>query len=241
MSHAHSLRIGPRPFAQRVHRFAQNERNNTPNFVSAGLFAVGLAAVLVVGQFWLGEEPGSPAISVSQVLQSGGDLTDKLGPTAAGYEDPWGDLDKQIALVNRDQDPWGDLDRQIAFVGMGGTLGDQAGDYPMYPATSAFAGLAGSLGDQAGDYPMYPAASAYAGLAGSLGDQAGDYPEYPSAAVIAARALARDGDLSQQMAPTAAGARAVTGRTVVQDPSYLPSQFISEIERAETSELPPQF
>jgi len=218
MSHAHSLRIGPRPFAQRVHRFAQNERNNTPNFVSAGLFAVGLAAVLVVGQFWLGEEPGSPAISVSQVLQSGGDLTDKLGPTAAGYEDPWGDLDKQIALVNRDQDPWGDLDRQIAFVGMGGTLGDQAGDYPMYPA-----------------------ASAYAGLAGSLGDQAGDYPEYPSAAVIAARALARDGDLSQQMAPTAAGARAVTGRTVVQDPSYLPSQFISEIERAETSELPPQF
>ena len=218
MSHAHSLRIGPRPFAQRVHRFAQNERNNTPNFVSAGLFAVGLAAILVVGQFWLGEEPGSPAISVSQVLQSGGDLTDKLGPTAAGYEDPWGDLDKQIALVNRDQDPWGDLDRQIAFVGMGGTLGDQAGDYPMYPA-----------------------ASAYAGLAGSLGDQAGDYPEYPSAAVIAARALARDGDLSQQMAPTAAGARAVTGRTVVQDPSYLPSQFISEIERAETSELPPQF
>ncbi|MFZ9545460.1 MAG: hypothetical protein ACO27O_12740 [Hylemonella sp.] len=218
MSHAHSLRIGPRPFAQRVHRFAQNERNNTPNFVSAGLFAVGLAAVLVVGQFWLGEETGSPAISVSQVLQSGGDLTDKLGPTAAGYEDPWGDLDKQIALVNRDQDPWGDLDRQIAFVGMGGTLGDQAGDYPMYPA-----------------------ASAYAGLAGSLGDQAGDYPEYPSAAVIAARALARDGDLSQQMAPTAAGARAVTGRTVVQDPSYLPSQFISEIERAETSELPPQF
>jgi len=218
MSHAHSLRIGPRPFAQRVHRFAQNERNNTPNFVSAGLFAVGLAAVLVVGQFWLGEETGSPAISVSQVLQSGGDLTDKLGPTAAGYEDPWGDLDKQIALVNRDQDPWGDLDRQIAFVGMGGTLGDQAGDYPMYPATSAFAGLAGSLGDQAGDYP-----------------------EYPSAAVIAARALARDGDLSQQMAPTAAGARAVTGRTVVQDPSYLPSQFISEIERAETSELPPQF
>ena len=218
MSHAHSLRVGPRPFAQRVHRFAQNERNNTPNFVSAGLFAVGLAAVLVVGQFWLGEEPGSPAISVSQVLQSGGDLTDKLGPTAAGYEDPWGDLDKQIALVNRDQDPWGDLDRQIAFVGMGGTLGDQAGDYPMYPA-----------------------ASAYAGLAGSLGDQAGDYPEYPSAAVIAARALARDGDLSQQMAPTAAGARAVTGRTVVQDPSYLPSQFISEIERAETSELPPQF
>ena len=218
MSHAHSLRIGPRPFAQRVHRFAQNERNNTPNFVSAGLFAVGLAAVLVVGQFWLGEEPGSPAISVSQVLQSGGDLTDKLGPTAAGYEDPWGDLDKQIALVNRDQDPWGDLDRQIAFVGMGGTLGDQAGDYQMYPA-----------------------ASAYAGLAGSLGDQAGDYPEYPSAAVIAARALARDGDLSQQMAPTAAGARAVTGRTVVQDPSYLPSQFISEIERAETSELPPQF
>jgi len=218
MSYAHSLRIGPRPFAQRVHRFAQNERNNTPNFVSAGLFAVGLAAVLVVGQFWLGEEPGSPAISVSQVLQSGGDLTDKLGPTAAGYEDPWGDLDKQIALVNRDQDPWGDLDRQIAFVGMGGTLGDQAGDYPMYPA-----------------------ASAYAGLAGSLGDQAGDYPEYPSAAVIAARALARDGDLSQQMAPTAAGARAVTGRTVVQDPSYLPSQFISEIERAETSELPPQF
>jgi len=218
MSYAHSLRIGPRPFAQRVHRFAQNERNNTPNFVSAGLFAVGLAAILVVGQFWLGEEPGSPAISVSQVLQSGGDLTDKLGPTAAGYEDPWGDLDKQIALVNRDQDPWGDLDRQIAFVGMGGTLGDQAGDYPMYPA-----------------------ASAYAGLAGSLGDQAGDYPEYPSAAVIAARALARDGDLSQQMAPTAAGARAVTGRTVVQDPSYLPSQFISEIERAETSELPPQF
>ena len=218
MSHAHSLRIGPRPFAQRVHRFAQNERNNTPNFVSAGLFAVGLAAILVVGQFWLGEEPGSPAISVSQVLQSGGDLTDKLGPTAAGYEDPWGDLDKQIALVNRDQDPWGDLDRQIAFVGMGGTLGDQAGDYPMYPATSAFAGLAGSVGDQAGDYP-----------------------EYPSAAVIAARALARDGDLSQQMAPTAAGARAVTGRTVVQDPSYLPSQFISEIERAETSELPPQF
>jgi len=218
MSHAHSLRIGPRPFAQRVHRFAQNERNNTPNFVSAGLFAVGLAAVLVVGQFWLGEETGSPAISVSQVLQSGGDLTDKLGPTAAGYEDPWGDLDKQIALVNRDQDPWGDLDRQIAFVGMGGTLGDQAGDYPMYPAASAFAGLAGSLGDQAGDYP-----------------------EYPSAAVIAARALARDGDLSQQMAPTAAGARAVTGRTVVQDPSYLPSQFISEIERAETSELPPQF
>ncbi|MEY4643204.1 MAG: hypothetical protein RLZZ596_35 [Pseudomonadota bacterium] len=218
MSYAHSLRIGPRPFAQRVHRFAQNERNNTPNFVSAGLFAVGLAAILVVGQFWLGEEPGSPAISVSQVLQSGGDLTDKLGPTAAGYEDPWGDLDKQIALVNRDQDPWGDLDRQIAFVGMGGTLGDQAGDYPMYPATSAFAGLAGSVGDQAGDYP-----------------------EYPSAAVIAARALARDGDLSQQMAPTAAGARAVTGRTVVQDPSYLPSQFISEIERAETSELPPQF
>jgi len=201
-----------------VHRLAQNERNNAPNFVSAGLFAVGLAAVLVVGQFWLSEETGSPAISVSQVVQSGGDLTDKLGPTAAGYEDPWGDLDKQIALVNRDQDPWGDLDRQIAFVGMGGTLGDQAGDYPMYPA-----------------------ASAYAGLAGSVGDQAGDYPEYPSAAVIAARALARDGDLSQQMAPTAAGARAVTGRTVVQDPSYLPSQFISEIERAETSELPPQF
>ena len=218
MSHANSLRVGPRPFAQRVHRLAQNERNNAPNFVSAGLFAVGLAAVLVVGQFWLSEETGSPAISVSQVVQSGGDLTDKLGPTAAGYEDPWGDLDKQIALVNRDQDPWGDLDRQIAFVGMGGTLGDQAGDYPMYPA-----------------------ASAYAGLAGSVGDQAGDYPEYPSAAVIAARALARDGDLSQQMAPTAAGARAVTGRTVVQDPSYLPSQFISEIERAETSELPPQF
>ena len=218
MSHAHSLRIGPRPFAQRVHRFAQNERNNTPNFVIAGLFAVGLAAILVVNQYWPGEEAGSPAFSVSQVLQSGGDLSDKLGPTAAGYEDPWGDLDKQIALVARDQDPWGDLDRQIAFVGMGGTLGDQAGDYPMYPATSAFAGLAGSLGDQAGDYP-----------------------EYPSAAVIAARALARDGDLSQQMAPTAAGARAVTGRTVVQDPSYLPSQFISEIERAETSELPPQF
>lgn len=195
MSYAHSLKIGPRPFGQRVHQFALIENNGMPSLVSAGLFAVGLVAILVFGQFWPGDEAGGPSSSVTQVLQSGGDLNDKLGPTAAGYEDPWGDLDRQIAFVARDQDPWGDLDSQIAMVASGGTMGDQAGDYP----------------------------------------------EYPSAAVIAERALARGGDLNQQMAPTAAGGQAGTSRSVVQDPSYLPSQFIGEIERAESSELPPQF
>lgn len=68
-------------------------------------------------------------------------------------------------------------------------------------------GLRGTLGDVAGDYPEYPVATAV-GLRDTLGDVAGDYPQYPSAAVLAAQALARGGDLSRQMAPTAAGERA---------------------------------
>lgn len=52
-----------------------------------------------------------------------------------------------------------------------------------------------------------------------------------SPTVSVAQALQTGGDLSGKLEATAAGP----------DRSYLPSQFISEIERAEFSELPPQF
>jgi len=52
-----------------------------------------------------------------------------------------------------------------------------------------------------------------------------------SEGAVVAQALQSGGDLSDRMEATAAGP----------DRSYLPSQFISEIERAESSELPPQF